>query len=234
MKNNFCIIEKLSKENDKTKFWKKFNFLKNSNNSNINVDINELENHYESLFSGSFDINPINKELVLNGIKDLDNKLLYSAIDLDFIKFNNAFKKTKNSHVSGFDKVSSYMLNNTSDLFKYNYIFPFFKFIFKNCVIPDYFNTSFIRPILKDNKKSNSDLKNLRPFSISNTLSQIFERLILEIIPELMITHDNQFGYKNKTGCLHAIFCIKETIINHINNKKPCYIVSFDAEKAFD
>ncbi len=106
MKNNFCIIEKLSKENDKTKFWKKCNFLKNSN---INVDINELENHYESLFSGSFDINPINKELVLNCIKDLDNKFLYSAIDLDLIKFNNAFKKTKSSHVSGFDKVLSYM-----------------------------------------------------------------------------------------------------------------------------
>jgi hypothetical protein len=33
---------------------------------------------------------------------------------------------------------------------------------------------------------------------------------------------------------LQAIFCIKETIINHINNKKPCYKVSFDAEKAFD
>ncbi len=49
-----------------------------------------------------------------------------------------------------------------------------------------------------------------------------------------MKTHDNQFGYKNKTGCMHALFCLKETIVNLIDNKKPCYVIYFDAEKAFD
>ena len=96
------------------------------------------------------------------------------------------------------------------------------------------FNVSFIKPILKDFKKPNSDIKNLRPISISNSLSQFFERLILEFIPEIKNTHDNQFGYKNKTGCMNALFCLKETITNNIENKKPCYVVSFDAEKAFD
>ncbi len=38
-----------------------------------------------------------------------------------------------------------------------------------NCIFPDNFNISYIRPILKDFKKSNSDFKNLRPISISNT-----------------------------------------------------------------
>jgi hypothetical protein len=98
--------------------------------------------------------------------------------------------------------------------------FFFFKFVFKNCIFPENFNISFIKPIIKDYKKSNSDLKNLRPISISNTLSQIFERILLECIPDITNTHDNQFGYKNKTGCIHALFCVKETISNLIENKK--------------
>ena len=63
-----------------------------------------------------------------------------------------------------------------------------------NCVYPDNFNTSFIKPIIKVNKKPNSDLTNLRPIAISNTLAQLFERLILEYIPNICKTNDNQFG----------------------------------------
>ena len=61
------------------------------------------------------------------------------------------------------------MIKNSSDHLKYSCIFPFFKFIFMNCIFPDNFNISYIRPILKGFKKSNSDFKNLRPISISNT-----------------------------------------------------------------
>ena len=202
----------------------------------MSIDIIDLKNHYQDIFSNSFEINLNNKEIGLNAIESLINRSLFTGIDLDYLKFSNAIKKTNSSHVCGLDNISTFMLKNTSDSFKKTYIFtfPFFKFIFKNCIIPDNFNISFIKPIIKDHKKSNSDIKNLRHISISNSLSQLFERLIIECIPEITTTHSNQFGYKNKTVCLHFLFCIRETIINLIENKKPCYIISFDAEKAFD
>ena len=74
----------------------------------------------------------------------------------------------------------------------------------------------------------------MRPISISNTLSQIFERIILNQIPSILNTHNNQFGYKRHTSCSHALFCFKETVINYIDNGQMCIAVSLDAVKAFD
>ena len=44
----------------------------------------------------------------------------------------------------------------------------------------------------------------------------------------------NQFGFKYKRSCNHAIFTFKETILNYTENRPGIKIVSLDAEKAFD
>ena len=46
--------------------------------------------------------------------------------------------------------------------------------------------------------------------------------------------HKNQFGFKRKTSCNHAIFTLKETILYYTENKSGCKVASLDAEKAFD
>ena len=51
--------------------------------------------------------------------------------------------------------------------------------------IPIKFNVSIIKPILKDQLKKTDDLNNIRPLSISNCFSQIFEKLILFSTPDL-------------------------------------------------
>jgi len=101
-------------------------------------------------------------------------------------------------------------------------------------VIPTKLNTSIIKPIIKDQKKSTSDTNNIRPISISNCLAQIFEKLILSNSPKLHKSHKNQFGFKPKTSCNHAIFTIKETVLSYIQHRSSCKIASLDAEKAFD
>jgi hypothetical protein len=106
--------------------------------------------------------------------------------------------------------------------------------MFKYGVIPDDFNITHIVPIIKDNNKPANTISNLRPISISNSLAQIFERIILNKIPELKQTHQNQFGYKAKTSCTHALFAMKETAINYIRQKSQLFVASLDAIKAFD
>ena len=100
--------------------------------------------------------------------------------------------------------------------------------------IPVNLNISIIKPILKDPDKKSDDLNNIRPISISTCFAQILEKLILIRSPGLKITHKNQFGFKQKTSCNHALFTLKETILHYTENKTGIKIASLDAEKAFD
>jgi hypothetical protein len=100
--------------------------------------------------------------------------------------------------------------------------------------VPDKLNVSIIKPILKDQYKNTDDLNNIRPISISNCFAQILEKLILILSPGLKVSHVNQFGFKEKTSCNHALFTLKETILNYTENKTGIKIASLDAEKAFD
>jgi hypothetical protein len=92
-------------------------------------------------------------------------------------------------------------------------ILSFYQFIFNYGVIPANLNNTHIIPIIKDKAKSQNDMTNLRPISISNTLSQIFERIVKLKIPQISNTHRNQFGYKQNTSCTHALFAFKELAI---------------------
>jgi hypothetical protein len=51
---------------------------------------------------------------------------------------------------------------------------------------------------------------------------------------EINKTHENQFDYKNKTSCTHALFVFKETIIKHVENNMYIFAALLDAIKAFD
>ena len=49
-----------------------------------------------------------------------------------------------------------------------------------------------------------------------------------------LTTNNNQFGFKRSSSCKLALFCIRETIIKYMENNSTCYLISLDAEKAFD
>jgi hypothetical protein len=107
-----------------------------------------------------------------------------------------------------------------------NKLFFFSKFIFHYGVIPNEFNVTHIIPLNKDKKITINDLNNLRPISISNILARIFERLLSNKMNEINKTHENQFGYKNKTSCIHALFVFKALFEqwNKTSIKTNCHI----------
>ena len=142
--------------------------------------------------------------------------------------------KMLRSNVFGNDYISNNMILSINDDFIRSKVLFFFKFIFHYGVIPQDFNISHIVSIVKDRCKPANELSNLRPISISNAFSQIFERLLSFKIPELYHTHQNQFGYKNKTSCTHALFAFKEVIIKCLDEKKHIFAIKLDAVKAFD
>jgi hypothetical protein len=189
--------------------------------------------HYDHIFNESLNIDLETLNEVKVGISDIiiDN---FTSIEVNTTELNYALKHTNLSKVVGDDGLSSEMLLNINQSFINSKILFFFQFIFKHGVIPVNFNNIHIVPIVKDKNKSANDLSNLRPISISNTLAQIFERITKLKIPQLGNTHHNQFGYKNKTSCAHALFAFKELAIKCIENKKHLFALKLDAVKAFD
>ena len=140
----------------------------------------------------------------------------------------------KSSKVKGHDSIYYDLIKNATSLSFKHLLLDFFNQLLSTNTIPKNFNISIIKPILKDPDKKSDDTNNIRPLSISNCLSQIFEKLILYSSPKLREIHKNQFGFKPKTSCNHAVFTMKETILHYVENGSGVRIASLDAEKAFD
>ncbi|CAF1154494.1 unnamed protein product, partial [Brachionus calyciflorus] len=100
--------------------------------------------------------------------------------------------------------------------------------------MPKDFNVGLVNLLTKDNKKDTSDINNLRPLTISDTLAILFEKIILSDISKDYSNSKNQYGFRPKSSCGHAVFVLKELILfNKRKNKKP-YACAIDASKAFD
>lgn len=89
-------------------------------------------------------------------------------------------------------------------------------------------------PITKDSEKNVNDLNNIRPITVSDTISSIYEKVIIKEIEKTHKDSDKQYGFKKKNSCNHAIFTVKETIAEHVKKGKNVYACSIDASKAFD
>ena len=231
-------FESLARKKDKPKFWK---FIKSkrksrSNEKEVTSSPQNLFDHYSKFFFEKYtnlskeqiEIEKEVNEMSKNYKKP--EKLPFFTLDqLDMI-----LKNLKSSNVRGHDSISYSLLKNITSIKFKLLLLDFFNQFLITGTIPSKLNYSLIKPILKDQNKSTDDKNNIRPLSISNSLAQIFERLILINSPLLNKSHKNQFGFKIITSCNHAIFTLKETIIHYTKNKSACRLASLDAEKAFD
>jgi hypothetical protein len=231
-------LERISKEKNRNKFWRfvKKNRKKRIENREISIDSTSLFNHYKNFFFEKEFTHSDEQKIISDKVKETFNNFTNNKI---IKKFNlsdleKAIKEIKNSNVKGFDKISYNMIKNALSSNVEEFILFFINKIMELMKIPKNFNVSIIKPILKDQEKSTDDINNIRPISISNCFAQIFEKLILIKSPKLSITHKNQFGFKMKTSCNHAIFTLKETILHYTEKRSGVKVASLDAEKAFD
>ena len=231
-------LDRIAKEKNRNKFWRfvKKNRKKRLDNREISIDSTSLFNHYKNFFYENDFAPNVEQKLISEKVNETfnnfsNNKIIkkFKASDLE-----KTLKELKNSHVKGFDKISYSMIKNALSPDVEEFFLFFFNKIMELMKIPKNLNVSIIKPILKDQEKSTDDINNIRPISISNCFAQIFEKLILIKSPKLSITHKNQFGFKRKTSCNHAVFTLKETILHYTENRSGVKVASLDAEKAFD
>ncbi len=232
------ILESVAHEKNKNKFWRfiKKNRKKRSIEKDVTIAPDELLDHYRNFFYDSSS-NLSEAQLIIKDEVNSTYENYTPPTSLSLFKLRDLeeiLKELKASEVKGFDTITYSLIKRVgSEKFNQN-LLAFFNNLLKFNCIPENFNVSIIKPIIKDQDKSSDDTNNIRPLSISNCLSQIFEKLILFSSPELHRIHKNQFGFKKKTSCNHALFVMKEAILNYTQNGSSCKIASLDAEKAFD
>ena len=71
-----------------------------------------------------------------------------------------------------------------------------FRMMFVHCHVPAKLTDVILLPLVKNKNKDITDKSNYRPIAIANTMSKIFEQIILDRIDVWVRSCDNQFGFK--------------------------------------
>ena len=231
-------LERVSKLKNKNAFWRFTKKLKKKRSvvKEVTASPDQLFKHYKSFFmdnESNFTEKQQNINKKVNDFFDSFSKPknfpFFTMDQLDY-----ALNDIENSVVKGYDSISYSMLKNSISSVSKNMLLFFYNTMLFSSKVPTNLNISIIKPILKDIDKKSDDFNNIRPISISTCFAQIFEKLVLIRSPKLKISHNNQFGFKQKTSCNHALFTLKETILSYTENRTGIKLASLDAEKAFD
>ena len=83
--------------------------------------------------------------------------------------------------------------------------------MFRHNVIPHLFNVGLIMPIVKDSEEDPNNIANIRPITISDTIANIYERVLLKEMDRVWPNIGKQYGFKKHSSCSHAIFTLRET-----------------------
>jgi len=77
-------------------------------------------------------------------------------------------------------------------------------------------------------------VEDFRGISISPVISKVFEHCILERYQKFFMSSDNQFGFKKKSSCSHAIYSLRCVVDYYVKNGSTVNICALDLSKAFD
>jgi hypothetical protein len=216
------------------KFWKK---IKNKLQKKLKVQVNieTLKKEFEKIFNDKL-VNSSSEKEQENVTKfENENKdKIFENVVVTEEMITKAISELNNNKSIG-------NMKSSNEMFKHNRSNSFIKLlsvvftrIFQYGVLPDNFNISIIKPLIKDNLKDHSDQNNIRPISVSDTISTIFEKLMLLFINNMHVNHDKQFGFKANSSCQHALFVFNEILNSNKRKKKKTYVCAIDASKAFD
>jgi len=111
-----------------------------------------------------------------------------------------------------------------------------FRLILLTLHIPRSFKYSYVVPIPKpkDFRSKVLTFDDFRGIAISPIISKVFEHCFLETFESLLISCDNQFGFKKGLSCSHAVFTLRSIVDSHISKGCTVNLSSIDVSNAFD
>ena len=79
-------------------------------------------------------------------------------------------------------------------------------------------------PVVKDKAGKVGSSENYRPIALANILSKVVEQILLVRINELIISTDNQFGFKLRHGTDVCIYVLKELLSSYKRKNSSVFI----------
>ena len=96
-------------------------------------------------------------------------------------------------------------------------------------ITPNSWDCDIKVPVQKHGKSGNHP-SHLRPITLVNGLTKIYERFLLSMLKEYFCTSENQAGFKQDYGCIQRVFCLT-TLASFA---KPLFCVFIDFSSFFD
>lgn len=144
--------------------------------------------------------------------------------------------KVKIRKSPGIDGISNTLLKNIP-LKGIIFLMHIFRACFKLSYFPDEWKHARVIPIPKSGKDL-SRATNYRPISLLNSLSKIFEKIIVKRINAHLsandILPDEQFGFRQCHSTNHQLLRVFKFIKHSFVLKESTGMLTFDVEKAFD
>lgn len=159
----------------------------------------------------TFSVSEVSKETILNFI----NKMGNPAAGID--KFpTTALKKAKFELLAPL----SHLVN----------------LIIRTATYPKALKIARVVPIAREKKATSSS--QFRPISVLPVINKIIKNCLISQINQYIskenILANEQFGFRAKRGCDHAIASTTEVLRRGLENKKQCAILFIDLSRAFD
>lgn len=220
---------------NKKQFWKALD-SNDKQDQKVDIDMNTLKKSYHEIFNKK--LTSMNHDLE-EQLKT-ENKNYYDRIVSTECKQLCQLKDTqriirslKNGKTPGLSGVSNEMLKYAGPR-----LAILITHIINGCLskryVPTIINVGVMLPILKDQKKSNKDLDNTRPLTLSESIATIIEKYLLHKLENVFIEEPTQFGFRKNSSTSHAVFTLKETLISNKAKNKPVIACFIDFSKAFD
>ena len=145
------------------------------------------------------------------------------------------FRNIKNKKSTGHDGTSNEILKCCSPTIE-----PYVADVFNKCleqsIFPEPFKIARVIPLFKKGDRSNPE--NYRPISLLSSLSKVFEKVLCKRMTKFFMKNEsftpNQYGFRNKRSCTHAIGEVLDYIRNEMDKRNAGSACFIDLKKAFD
>lgn len=246
------MLENINVQNNSTKLWKTTKIIKKQikhtpplkvNGLTLLTD-NEKANALSDQFIKAHEItqNYRNSQVdndVQSSINFLNNTPP-NSIDPTILTKPSEIKETikhlKNNKAPGPDQIPNILLKQLPIK-----AIVYLTYIFNACIILSYFPNNWKEALITAVPKSDKDLTkpiSYRPISLLNTISKIFEKILLNRIDKHIDEHNiipnSHFGFRQFHSATQQVFRLTQHIKTGFNNKMSTGMVLFDGEKAFD
>jgi hypothetical protein len=161
--------------------------------------------------------------------------LLTDAYNVSSELISRVFNDLKRGKAAGLDSLTAEHLIFSHPALV-SILVSLFNLMLRSSYLPASFGLSYTVPIPKISDCNTKALHtgDFRGIAISPILSKVFEYCLHDRFEGYFETIDNQFGFKKRVGCSHAIYTVRRTVEQFTERGSTVNLCTIDLTKAFD